>query len=270
MSQDSEESVGNAQLAYERIRQAIVEGRLAPGTRLVEQRLATEFGLSRTPVREALRRLEASGLVRTEMNRGAMVRPITREDIEDLYELRAHLEKLAAARAATRATAEERQAIHAAAQRFDESVSAGSAHRIDSMREVSHANQVFHSLIVEASHHTPLAEMLERAVDVPLVFSAFQQFDASELERSGLFHRMIADAIEAGEAERASGLMAEHIFQGRDRLLRGLEPVQDAGPSRRSRDDGPRSPTASPGEGSHSGSEGGLRQAPSTPVPVTS
>src|SRR5262249_54013606 len=93
---------GQTQSAYARIRQSIVEGRRAPGTRLVEQRLAEELDLSRTPVREALKMLEAEGLVVIERNVGAIVRLLDRQTVTDLYDLRARLESFGAGRAAAR------------------------------------------------------------------------------------------------------------------------------------------------------------------------
>src|SRR5699024_2733249 len=81
---------------YERIRRGIVEGHYPPGSRLVEQRLAEELDVSRTPVREAVRRLESEGLVVVARNRGAVVRPLDEADISDLYEVRARLEAHAA------------------------------------------------------------------------------------------------------------------------------------------------------------------------------
>ena len=88
--------------AYEQVRAAIVENRYAPGQRLIEQRLAAELGLSRTPVREALRILEAEGLVVSERNRGATVRPLSPTEVVDLYGLRIRLESYAAELAAER------------------------------------------------------------------------------------------------------------------------------------------------------------------------
>src|SRR5690349_24905529 len=81
--------------AYDEVRAAIVENRYRPGQRLVEQRIAEELGLSRTPVREALRMLEAEGLVVSERNRGAMVRPLSSTEVVDLYGLRIRLESYA-------------------------------------------------------------------------------------------------------------------------------------------------------------------------------
>src|SRR5207247_11200915 len=93
--------VRNASVAAtELIREAIIEGRLAPGQRLKEEELARELGISRTPVREALLMLQAEGLVDAAPNRGAVVRSHDADDLEDLYQLRALLEGYAARRAA--------------------------------------------------------------------------------------------------------------------------------------------------------------------------
>ena len=112
-------AVGSSELAYRKIRQAIIEGRYQPGQRLIEQRISEEFDLSRTPVRESLRRLDAEGLVIIERNRGAVVRPVAREEILDLYELRSRLEALAAERAAARATAEDLAELDEAIAEFE-------------------------------------------------------------------------------------------------------------------------------------------------------
>jgi len=96
-------TVAGAAQAYQHLRAAIVENRYPPGHRLVEQQLAAELGLSRTPVREALRKLEAEGLVVSERNRGAMVRPLSSTEVVDLYGLRIKLESYAVELATERA-----------------------------------------------------------------------------------------------------------------------------------------------------------------------
>ena len=108
----------NGMDAYHQIRRWIVEGRLRPGERLVEQRLAEELDLSRTPIREALRMLQSEGLVRFEPNRGARVRSLTMADIDDLYELRGRLEAMAAELAAVRATPDQLDRLTAAEADF--------------------------------------------------------------------------------------------------------------------------------------------------------
>src|SRR5262249_15295680 len=104
--------------AYAQVRAAIVENRYPPGHRLVEQRIAEELGLSRTPVRDALGRLEAEGLVVSERNRGAMVRPLSQTEVVDLYGLRIRLESYAVEVATERATETELGELVTAADEF--------------------------------------------------------------------------------------------------------------------------------------------------------
>jgi DNA-binding GntR family transcriptional regulator len=209
--------------AYAQIRQAIVEGRYRPGQRLIEQRIAEEFALSRTPVREALRRLEAEGLVQSEPNRGAIVRDLTTDDLADLYGLRARLEAYAAELAAVRIEPGEVEELDAAIADFDEALTAEQIDAIEATRVIADANRRIHATILAAARHDRLGQLLERTVDVPLSFQAFRQFDRAETERSHLFHQLIRDAIVSGDASRASTLMHEHVLQGRDVLIAHVE-----------------------------------------------
>ena len=218
---------GSTRHAYDEIRQAIVEGRYPPGQRLIEQRVAEEFSLSRTPVREAIKMLAAEGLVSTEMNRGAVVRRLRVEDIEDLYELRARLEGYGAFRAASRITPEQLAELDGAIARFVRAIPGAARSRLDATREVNAANKTFHRTVLEAAAHERLTTMVGRTVDVPLVFQAFRRFDRASLERSNLFHGLIRHALAQGDGARAEALMMEHIAEGRDALL---EAIRDHGP----------------------------------------
>ena len=112
--------VQNASVAAtELIRQAILDGRLEPGSRLKEEELARELGISRTPVREALLMLQAEGLIETTPNRGAVVRTHDADDLIDLYQLRALLEGYAARQAATRISGDELDLLRESCDRFD-------------------------------------------------------------------------------------------------------------------------------------------------------
>ncbi len=114
--------VQNASVAAtELIRQAILDGRLEPGSRLKEEELARELGISRTPVREALLMLQAEGLIETTPNRGAVVRTHDADDLIDLYQLRALLEGYAARQAATRVSGHELDLTAESCDRFDTS-----------------------------------------------------------------------------------------------------------------------------------------------------
>ena len=205
--------------AYHQIRRWIVEGRLRPDERLVEQRLAEELQLSRTPVREALRMLQSEGLVTFEPNRGARVRSLTVADITDLYELRGRLEAMAAELAAMRATADQLERLGAAEADFAHAADAARSGDLDAVRAVFHQNDVFHLTVLEAAHHERLTQSLIRTVDHTLVFQAFRHYDPAGLERSVVFHRLIADEIRGGQGARAGRLMHEHVLQGRDQLL---------------------------------------------------
>jgi DNA-binding GntR family transcriptional regulator len=181
------------------------------------------LNLSRTPVREALKMLAAEGLVTIERNVGAMVRPIDRKSIVDMYELRARLESYAAWRAAAHRTDVHLEALEAAMDGFDAAIHAASRRDVEGFRTVNRCNSTIHAVIVDAADHDRLASMLRRTVDVPLVFQAFRRFDVEQLERSNLFHRLVVKAIAAGDGIRAERLMTEHIDEGRDVLLAAID-----------------------------------------------
>jgi DNA-binding GntR family transcriptional regulator len=218
------ERVADTGAVYDRIRRAIVEGRYPPGARLVEQRLAEELDVSRTPVREAVRRLESEGLVVVARHRGAHVRPLTEDDVADLYEVRARLEAYAAELAAARAEPDDVAELRAAAEEFAAAVAARRPGRrsLEQVRRLDAANARFHGTLHRASRHGRIRQLVAGAVDAPLVFQALQRFAPAELERSALFHELIADAVAAGEGARAGRLMTEHVLQGRDALLARL------------------------------------------------
>lgn len=211
-----------AQHAYEQVRAAIVESRYVPGQRLVEQRIAEELGLSRTPVREALRLLEAEGLVVSERNRGAMVRPLSSTEVVDLYGLRIRLESYAVEVATERASEAELGEVLAAADTFSAVCESVDGDSVAGVRQLHEANRRFHDAIIAAARHRRLATILARTVDIPLVFQAFRTFGAAEIARSNTFHHLIADAMCRRDAGRAAALMAEHIAQGRDAILDAL------------------------------------------------
>ncbi|MDP1792764.1 MAG: GntR family transcriptional regulator [Acidimicrobiales bacterium] len=205
--------------AYQQVRAAIVENRYPPGARLVEARIAEDLGLSRTPVREALRRLEAEGLVVSEPNRGAMVRPLSETEVVDLYGLRIRLESYAAEVAAQRVTEAELAALFDAVEAFSAARKAEGADELEHVRQIHEANRCIHDGILAAARHRRLQSMLARTVDIPLVFQAFQSFGPAEMERSDTFHRLIVEALYRRDGARAGALMAEHIAQGRDTVL---------------------------------------------------
>ena len=204
---------------FRRIRADIVTGRHQAGVRLVEEKIAKELKVSRTPVREALRLLESDGLVIVYKNRGAVVKKMLLPEINDVYNLRGRLEGYAAELAAMRATDEQIQAMQTYSDQFSlaiQRISVNSPRELDDTVKLNDANRNFHNSIVEAASHRRLTSLLADAVDDPLVFKTLQSLELSGLTRSAEFHEMIIKAIILRDSKRAGNLMREHISQGFD------------------------------------------------------
>jgi DNA-binding GntR family transcriptional regulator len=205
--------VQNASVAAtELIRQAILDGRLEPGSRLKEEELARELGISRTPVREALLMLQAEGRIETIPNRGAVVRTHDAEDLVDLYQLRALLEGHAARQAATRVSDEEIRLLRESCSRFDKIAG-------DDVRELVKENLWFHSAIHDAAGSSRLSEMLRRVIELPLVYKSYVWYSPDQKRISAHYHWQITNALGVRDAERAELVMREHIFEARDLLV---------------------------------------------------
>jgi len=223
--EQGEPLVRNASVAAtELIREAIIDGRLAPGTRLKEEELARELGISRTPVREALLLLQAEGLVEATPNRGATVRSHTAEDLDDLYQLRALLEGHAARRAATRISDEVIAVLRASCSRFDE------LSEQDDLRAIVKENLFFHSTILDLAGSVRLTSMVRKVIELPLVYKSYIWYSREQTRISAHYHRQITNALAARDAERAELVMKEHVFEARDLLVahvRDLEQKAD-------------------------------------------
>ena len=222
--QERESLVRNASAAAtELIRLAIVDGRLAPGQRLKEEELAREFGISRTPVREALLVLQAEGLVDAMPNRGATVRAHTAQDLDDLYQLRALLEGFAARRAATRLGEDDLSELHESCERF-------ARLEEDDVREIVRENVDFHNTILEGAGSARLIEMTRKTVELPLVYKSYIWYSKDQLRISAHYHQQITRARAARDGDRAEMVMKEHVFEARDLLVahvRELEAVAE-------------------------------------------
>ncbi|MCG8352858.1 MAG: GntR family transcriptional regulator [Chloroflexales bacterium] len=208
---------------YLELRRLIIEGRYAPGARLIEERLAGDLGVSRTPVRQALTRAAAEGLVRLYPNRGAVVRTFTREDLIQSYDLRAVLEGYAAYQAAKRISPEQVVMLEREAAALEAALTQQFESRQAEVHFLVEHNQVFHNTIIEASGNTRLVDILPLVVDVPLQFRTFYWYTREERRISNFFHRSILHALQIGDAERARAMMQEHIYSGRDFLIKSLE-----------------------------------------------
>jgi DNA-binding GntR family transcriptional regulator len=206
--------------ATELIHRAILDGRLEPGSRLKEEELARELGISRTPVREALLMLQAEGLIVAEPNRGAVVRTHDADDLRDLYQLRALLEGYATRLAAAKMSDEEIGLLRESCDRFD-------AIADDDVRELVKENLLFHSAIHSAADSERLSGMVQRVIELPLVYKSYIWYSPDQKRISAHYHRQIANALGARDAERAELVMREHIFEARDVLVSHIRHQED-------------------------------------------
>jgi DNA-binding GntR family transcriptional regulator len=204
--------------AYTDLRTAIMNGAHPAGTRLTESRLAETLGLSRTPVRDALRRLEADGLVKVTPNRGAEVVLPSAADFDEIFDVRSVMEGHAARRAAERGTADVRR-LRELCESMERQLTALDDGGYD---EITRLNLVFHRSVHEVAGRL-LPELLQRVIEVPLVRRTFHQYSAAELERSFMQHRELVEAIEAKDGDWAQAVMQSHVRAARSALLRLVE-----------------------------------------------
>ena len=205
--------VQNASVAAtELIRQAILDGRLEPGSRLKEEELARELGISRTPVREALLMLQAEGLIETTPNRGAVVRTHDADDLIDLYQLRALLEGYAARQAATRFPATRSTSCARAATVSTASTATTS---VSSSRRTSGstARSTF------AAGSARLSGMVRRVIELPLVYRSYVWYSPTRSGSRRTTTGRSRTRSSVRDAERAELVMREHIFEARDLLV---------------------------------------------------
>ncbi len=207
-----------AERAYTTVRDGILRGAYAAGSRLTEQELAHTAGVSRTPIREALRRLHAEGLVEFEPNHGAVVAAFELEDAEEIFELRALLEPISARRAAERAT----PAVIAQLRALSQQQMLESTRRIAGyLARIGDLNDRFHRLIQTTAASPRLAKTLGGLIEAPLILHTFAQYSPAELQRSADQHLELVQAFEARDPMWAHSVMHAHILAGRATYLRG-------------------------------------------------
>lgn len=194
--------------AYDVIRDKILSGAFAPGTRLTEEELAAEIGVSRTPVRDALRNLAGEFYVTMVPNHGAFVTEWSPEDIQDIFELRAMLEGYGARRAAARASDAQLARLVEDAAIIDDALAAGGTPDIDLFLQ---ANRRFHATVMEASGSERLALMVGRLVQQPVVARTARRYRPEDLRRSNAHHRELVDAVRARDGAWAESVMQSHL-----------------------------------------------------------
>ncbi|TLS35592.1 GntR family transcriptional regulator [Pseudalkalibacillus caeni] len=212
--------------AYNFIKDAIVHGKYHPGMRLTEEHLASELKLSRTPIREAIKQLKSEGLI-VPLKKGVSVRHFTKEDIRQIYDLRTLLEGYAASQAAVNRTEADLLRMSEHNLQYEKAINRYSEDDLTIIKEIVEANQQFHEEIVKTSGNQHIHFHISKVVVVPLIFRSFYWYKEDKLRRSLDYHHILLDAIENRDSERARIAMTEHIYQGRDQVLKHLDDIKN-------------------------------------------
>lgn len=207
----------SAERVADTLRDRILHGELEAGSRLGEAELATGLGVSRTPVREALSRLAAEGLVEISPNRGARVATWTVAELEGVFEVRASLEPQLTGHAVAHATDADVDVLAGLAERMLAVGCPGPGQDLDALVPL---NREFHDRLVALAGHPALATALAAAIHLPIVRRNFHTYDEASLRRSLAHHAEIVAALRAGDAAWARAVMTAHISNARAVMVR--------------------------------------------------
>lgn len=193
------------EIVYEELKKLILTGKIPPGTRMMEVELAEDMGVSRTPVREAIRKLEKEGLVSIEARKGAYAAPMSNRDMVDILEVRQTMEGLAAQFAAERMTESQKAELTRVAEAFNKAVLAG-----DTQKMIENDTR-FHHLIMEGTGNKLLATMLEQLQELVLRFRYLYYDDFRRAEKMPEEHEIILEGIMTGDGQKARIAADNHI-----------------------------------------------------------
>jgi len=203
-----------------RIRDAILDGRIFPNERLVEENLAQQLATSRTAIRLALAVLEQQGLVVRERNHGARVRRILEEEAIQIMELRSVLESLAARHAALRAKPDDIARLRAMTKALEEASKDGESNRFSEM------NVEFHADILRIAQHQPVADLVKGLRAQIIVFQYRPIHAPGRMQQLNKEHRKLVAAIASHDGDAAEAAMREHLDNAVDALRMVISETQ--------------------------------------------
>jgi DNA-binding GntR family transcriptional regulator len=205
------------ELVFESLREAIINQQLEPGERMMEIQMAEEMGVSRTPVREAIRKLELEGLVVMVPRKGAYVAGLSLKDVADVFEIRRALEGLAAELAVDRITDDELEKLERYLVKIGEEIERGD------LNKVVETDTDFHTLLYQASRNQRLSQIINNLRE------QIQRFRATSLSQPGRMkeaveeHRKIVEAISSRDGETARRLAQEHIENAENSMMNVIQ-----------------------------------------------
>lgn len=198
---------GAVQIAYDAIKDSIIRGAAAPGDRLRELEIAEALGVSRTPIREALRMLHSDGLVRFAPNAGAQVAVFADEEVDEVFRLRARVDGEVGRLAAQRATESELAALRVVLARM--SVAAQST---DSSESFAQVNREFHEGLTATVKSPRIAEARSSLLDLPFIRQTVLGYTSAMFARSIHHHDEVMDALEQHDPDWAEAAMTTHVL----------------------------------------------------------
>ena len=205
------------ELVLDAIREAIINGTLKPRERLMEIQMAEELGVSRTPIREALRKLELEGFIVMVPRKGAYVADVSFKDIADVFEIRAALEALAAGLAAERITDEELEEMERLVVEKTEAIT---NHDMDRLVEVDTS---FHEAIYKASRNERLTSIINNLREQIQRYRTTSLAYPGRMKRSLEEHRGIVEAIQSRDTQLAQQAAREHIDNAENSMIEAIK-----------------------------------------------
>ena len=204
-------------VVFNTLRQAILKGELAPGERLMEIQLAQKLGVSRTPIREAIRKLELEGLVLMIPRRGAEVARISEKSLKDVLEVRRSLEELAIELACQRMTEEDMQALEEAQKAFKAAIDQGDAMKI------AETDEAYHDVIYHSTRNKRLVQIISNIREQMYRYRVEYLKDVESRKTLVEEHYAVYRALKARNQQQAVKDICIHIVNQQDAILRSLE-----------------------------------------------
>lgn len=205
-----------SQQVFEILKAAIIQGRLAPGARLVEVELAQMLGVSRTPLREAILRLEHEGWLERQLNGGVQVAPLLLDEVEQTYQARAALEGIIARQAVERITPEQLAELEMLTELMAARQSTGK------LAEMVTLGKSFHQIIHEASGNRVCVQLLRMLNDRADRYKHLSVILPGRAERAALEHRRLLECFKARHPRRAEAEMRRHVLDAGRRLVQAI------------------------------------------------
>ena len=191
------------------ILEMILNGDFKPGDKLTETDLATRLGVSRSPIRVALRSLEKTGVVTVQANRGARVTTYTSKDVANIYAARSVLEPLVATLAMDECTDDDLEELTSIADRIDAEIQSSA-----NSTTIAQLNNVFHNLLLSKCQNSYLVEAASGLLKPLVISRTFKQYTPDELQRSSQHHYEIIEAIRNRDPVWLNAIMTAHIRFG--------------------------------------------------------